>query len=272
MTKPKPKHKESKPMTGAIATQKAAELPAEVMDDIFADAGKGAEGIGREDMVIPFLKIAEALSPEVNKRDPAYIPGLEAGDFFNTATQTVYKGEEGFIFIPAYYERKFLEWKPNREGFAGERDASVMDEVERGEREGRWGNYLPNGNTISETAVWYGLAVDNQGNTEQVVLSLSGTRLKASRQLATKLKSVGLKRPDGKGVFNPPLFYNQVRVTSVPENNDKGSWFVFKFELAGSTHGTLVYSQAKQINNAVATGAVKAAQSHEHSADDQVPF
>jgi len=39
-----------------------------------------------EDFQIPRLTIAQAMSPEVKKNDPAFIKGLSPGDIFNTAT------------------------------------------------------------------------------------------------------------------------------------------------------------------------------------------
>lgn len=247
--------------TKAVAPVKEnANLPAEFMGEIESDAGLGSENSTTEDMLLPFLKIAQALSPEVNKRESTHITGLEVGDFFNTATQTVYGGEAGFHYIPVFYRRSYLEWTPRDAGggFNGEHDQSILDKCKAGDKGEQ---ILPNGNEIVTTGIWYGIAVDADGNMEQCVLSLSKTQLKKSRGLMTKLKTLSIKGPSGKP-FNPPLFFSKVKVTTVPESNDQGNWMGWKFELDGNVfelaEGRELYEQCKSLHEAVRSGAVKA--------------
>ncbi len=267
-TKPKPP-----------AKQEAGGLPAELMQDLYGDAGMGSESATAEDMSIPFVRCAQSLSAEISKREAAYIPGLEEGDFYNTATQQTWKGETGFLFVPALFQRKFLEWTPRDAGggFAGEHGPEIMDRTTKDEK-GR--DLLDNGNEILPTGTWYGLVLDEEtGAAQQVVISLAKTQMKVSRQLMTKLKTVALPRPDGKGTFNPPLFYNALRVTSVPESNDQGRWMSFRFALDGTVldrpGGAGTYAQAKAMLEAVRSGAIKAAVVRESGGDEddkEIPF
>lgn len=50
----------------------------------------GLENARPEDFQIPRLQIAQALSPQLLRSKPEYIPGLMVGQFFNTVTQEVY--------------------------------------------------------------------------------------------------------------------------------------------------------------------------------------
>ena len=57
--------------------------------------GVGFSEVTTEDLAIPFLRVLAQLSPQVNKRDGAYIEGAEAGMIYNTVMNEVYDGEEG---------------------------------------------------------------------------------------------------------------------------------------------------------------------------------
>lgn len=262
--------------TDVATTKGQANLPAEMLDQLAGDAGRGMEGAGTEDMVIPFIRVAQALSPEVNKRESEYIEGLEQGDFFNTATRAKYGGEEGFYFVPALYERKYLEFTPRDAGggFHGEHGPEIMQQTQRGEK---GGDMLPNGNEIVVNGTWYGLVVDKEtGEYEQAVLAMAKTQLKHSRTLMTQLRSLTLKAPNGQR-FNPPLFYNLLHVTSIPESNDQGSWFGYNPKIAGSVldlqDGAEIYEQAKALAAAVQAGEKKAAAPEESpGSDEDIPF
>lgn len=263
-------------------------VPAEFMNDLEQDAGLGARDATTDDMIIPFIKLAQALSPEVNKREAEYIQGLEQGDFFNSATQELWKGDEGFYFIPVTYQRKYLEWTPRSQGggFQGEHEASIMNEATWDDDDFVY--KLKNGNHVEPTATWYVLVVDTKtGDSQQAVIALSKSQLKKSRQLMTKLKSITLKGKSGR--FNPPIFYNLVHATSVPESNDQGSWFGWSLKLDGNvfqvTDGEELYHSAKNFLEAVNTGQVKAAEPTEGTTDpgpqpeggrdeqdDEIPF
>ena len=62
-----------------------ANLPANIMDDIFATAGEGVD-YDTSELQIPFVRVIQALSPQVKKNDPAFIKNASAGDVFNTVT------------------------------------------------------------------------------------------------------------------------------------------------------------------------------------------
>ncbi len=263
-------------MANAVA-KKEDKLPAEMMDDLMADSGKGLEGSSSEDMIIPFLKMAQSLSPEVKKSKPEYIQGLEEGMLFNSATREIY-GEEVYI-VPCKYERQYLEFVPveNGGGFRGQHPASILDEC----KEGPLGEQLlPDGNEIVICGVWYVLVLAKDGSYSSAVISLAKSQFKQSKKLMTKLRMIQLPNPKG-GTFNPPPFYNLVKVKGLPTSNDKGDWMLWDFELDGSVlaldNGKELYENAKSLIAAIDSGAVKAAEPESPSGsndmpDDEVPF
>jgi hypothetical protein len=76
----------------------------------------GTENIGREDTALPFLKILQALSPQVIRSKPEYIQGAEAGQFFNSLTGEVFEYGKPVEVIRVYFNKKYIEWRPNQGG------------------------------------------------------------------------------------------------------------------------------------------------------------
>ena len=65
-------------MTTAVATKANTDISVELMDDILETAGDGAHYDASE-MQIPFVRVLQALSPQLNKNKPEFIKGASAG-------------------------------------------------------------------------------------------------------------------------------------------------------------------------------------------------
>ena len=88
------------------------------MSDFLDDfSGQGYEDFGSNSYQVPFLKIAQSLSPEVKKQKPEYIEGLEPGQFFNTLTKKNYGST--IRLIPLRQKEIWLEFEPNQGPFRG---------------------------------------------------------------------------------------------------------------------------------------------------------
>ena len=83
----------------AVQKKDTNTLPATLMADFSEHAGAGMDAIGTEDMQIPFLRILQPLSPQLNKNDASYIKGASSGDLFNTVTGQFWSGEDGVYVI-----------------------------------------------------------------------------------------------------------------------------------------------------------------------------
>ena len=71
-------------MANAVAKAKETTV-SEFVNDMFDDGSEGAV-FSAEELQIPFLKLAQSLSPELDKSDAKYIEGLGAGEMFNSLT------------------------------------------------------------------------------------------------------------------------------------------------------------------------------------------
>ena len=98
-------------MGNAVANKKNAELSTDVLDDIFETAGEGSS-YSSEEMQIPFVRLLQPMSPQINKKKPEFIAGAEQGDVFNTVTGQYWPGEEGIKVIPCYQNTEYLEFVP----------------------------------------------------------------------------------------------------------------------------------------------------------------
>lgn len=246
--------------------------------DISEDAGNGFTS---KDLTIPFLRILQALSPQVQKRGPAYVNGAEAGMFFNTATGQLWDGEGGILFVPACYERRITQWKPRAAGGGlvkdHGKDESILAHTQRNDV-GR--DVLPNGDEVVAAGMYYGFVLDGETFTPGV-LSLSGTQFKKARKWNNVIDALRVPHPQNPSArFNPAMFYSVFRLTTVQESNDKGSWFGLSVARHADTlslpGGSEVYLAARDLRRSVNEGATRAAvetpEGEAVAAGDDIPF
>lgn len=234
------------------------------------DAGAGMEGATSESFAIPFLSVLQKGSPQVDEASGVAIEGAKAGMLFENVTNKMFNGKEGVVIVPCAYRRVFIHWgaRGSNGGFKGELAPEVVAEMRAkgqiAELDGRL--FLPqsdgtvndkNCDRISDTRNHYILVVDpDTGAWKEALLSLTSTQIKKSKMLMSALASV--KVSGAAGMFTPPTFANYVRMTTVPESNDKGTWFGVKFELSGQLDRPELYAAAKAFHASVAKGGVVA--------------
>lgn len=231
-----------------------------------ADAGSGMEGAGADSFAIPFLTVLQKISPQCDEADAKYIEGAKGGQLFNSVTGQLYDGKEGVIFLPAAYQRRFLRWGArgaDGAGFKGEvmpEDvAALRDNGTVVEQDGRLYYPLPDGSIndkkcdhLADVRNHFGIIVNADGTYSQALLSLGSTQIKKSKLLMSLLSAVKVKTTTG--MVTPPTWANRVRITSVAESNDKGSWSGYKFELEGFVTDKDQYDAAKAFHAAISGG------------------
>jgi len=264
-------------MTTAVANKKSAELSTDVMDDIMEFAGEGAT-FDSSEMQIPFIRILQAMSPQLKKREAEYIEGAEQGDMFNTVTGDKFKGEDGMTVLPCYQTTKYLEFVPRDlgGGFQGEispTDPVLQQTTRQGSKE-----ILPNGHELVKSDQHFCLVIDADGITQPVVIDMKSTQLKVSRRWKTKIAMQKVKHPKTGALVLPPLFATQWKFSTVEESNDQGSWFNYTIEKIGLVTERDLMQEAKTFRDSIAAGEVKAAKDPEHQQkraeedDDSIPF
>lgn len=179
-----------------------AQLPAYMRQD----SARGSENVTTDDLIIPRLEIAQALSPCVDEGDPAYIEGCKPGMLFNSVTRKLYG--DSVIFVPVLFMNQYLCWRDRDKGggFAGAHDtieqarAAIAEQPDPQEWEPQ------------QTGQHFGLIVLNaNGDTEEIVISMAKTKLKVSRNFNSLIRINGGDR-----------FSRAYVVAGVEEKNNKG--------------------------------------------------
>ena len=255
-----------------VAQRKTTQVVASELDKMLeADAGVGLENITTEDMQIPFIRIIQALSPQLQKDDPLYIKGAEQGDIFNTVSQEIYKQDEGVIVVPAFFEKKFLEFQLRSSGGGFVRELAADDkDIAMTNREGTI-ELLPNGNELVRTHQHLVIAQSADGTIAPSVLDMKKTQLKVSRRWNTLKNSARL--PSGALM---PIYGTAWQVTTVLEANDQGKWFNYKLDRVNDITPTIekMMLEARNMYQGVSKGEVKmaAASADEIAKEEDVPF
>lgn len=174
------------------------------------------------DNTLPFLAILQKGSPQVNKQDPAYIRGSEAGMLLNTATGQLWTSEDGVPFVPCGIQKNLVEWVPRTSG-GGYVNTHPFDfELAKkmgGVRNEKGVIVLPNGNTLVETLYTFGLLPDMS----PAVIGASSTALKPMRDWMSQRNAQRLP-----GGATAPAFAKTYRLKTIWQKNDSGDWYNWK--------------------------------------------
>jgi hypothetical protein len=259
-------------MARAVAKKSNAQL-AEVHDLFLEDAGSGVDDLGSEDLAIPFVKILQKMSDELDDLDNA-----KAGDIINSVTKEVTKGKNGIRVIPCAYRLEWIEWEPRGTGtgapFAIYHTGDQIPATERSD-DNKDMVVDGGGRYLERTAQHYVLVVDEDGMTQQALLPMKATQFKKSKQWNSAIKSIKMK--DGNGnLFTPPRFSHIWKMTTVSEENKNGSWHGWQIEKDEVISDPDVYAEAKHLAQSIQAGEVKVQHVREDegstSSDEDTPF
>lgn len=240
---------------------------ADIMSDVFGDAGAGLGNITTAELAIPTLRILQRNSHEVDENDDKYVDGAKQGMFFIlTPTGPVaFDGDRGVDFHVCHFEKAWIEWKPQETGGGFVRrhptEAAAIELSDRA-------------NEVDETWEYYGYVLPPDGGAPiPVLFGCSSSKLSVARRLNSALTGVLVPKPDGKGTFTPPSWYTAVRLTTKSVTNSAGQrYFNFDFRLNGPIGSRELYEMCRNFNQAVKTGGVKTYGDAQPSADDTPSF
>ena len=266
-------------MSTAVAKAKETAVSTDVLDDIFETAGEGA-AFDSSEMQIPFVRVLQALSPQLNKKKAEYIEGAAQGDLFNTVTGQWWSGEQGVTVVPCYHTIKYLEFVPRDMGggFKGEIHPSnpVLQQTTRsGSKE-----MLPSGNELVKSAQYFCFIVEDDGSYQPVVVDMKSTQLKVAKRWNTQIQLQKVKNPKTGGLVTPALFATMWKLTTTEESNDQGSWNNYQVEKVGLVESRDLLLEAKAFRESIAAGEVKAAPEAPstgggngfNNGNDEIPF
>lgn len=232
------------PKNNLPATQAQAGLPAEY--DYGSDLGAGNDFKANE-ILLPFLRILQPLSPEVQEQAAARIEGAKPGMILNTATQEVYDGQKGLGFVAFAKDHNYAKFTPRvggqKGGFHGvvpPDDPKILDLIEKHGQYVKLPNREPGKDgkdadfEYVEAFYFFGLML----NPEFPVPMISGLTF-ASSQIK-KFKALGsavsnFRIPINGKYEKVPLWAFKWRLKSVFEQNTQGSWFGWDIKPANET-------------------------------------
>lgn len=251
-------------------------LPPEI--DITADIGGGLEGADKDSYAIPFLRVIQKMSPQVDEASPEYNEDARPGMLLNTVTgELIDAKSEDVHFLPCAFQRRFLLWGPrdNGGGYEGEylpeQAAQLRHDGKAVEIDGRLYAAGEDGKAsektssrFTDTRSHFGILLVGETATP-VLLSLSSTQIKKSKQLMSILSQARVDTAKGPAV--PPTWLNKIKLGTVVESNDNGSWHGIRFEADGFITDPALYNMAKGFHDQVANEQARAdyAAAHEES-------
>ena len=235
-----------------------------------ADAGKGLENIGAEDLALPFLKVLSRQDPVLDDLD------AKAGDIYNTVTNEVFSGKEGVLVVPCAFQKRFIQWAPRGGGSGAPLGifgpGETRPATERSTEDNKDYVVGGTGDYIEQTAQHYVLLLSGEGS-ERALIAMKSTQLKKSRKWMSMILS---RQMQGiKGPFTPPMFSHVYRLTTVSQENSKGSWHGWEVALDGQVRDLNLYHAAKVFGDSVDSGNIEVRHQQEGSSeslDDSIPF
>jgi len=222
------------------------------------EADGGYEETDRDSYAIPFIKILQKMSPEVDEESGQYVEGARPGMFYNSATGKLADGKTGIIIIPVHFRRRFLHWA-DREmggGYKGDYSVTEAEQMKRGTIRGKSGrDEFGDGTYLADTREHYVMWVDDD-DSQLGVISMSSTQIKKSKKWLNQMDAVRLT--NSKGIkYRPPSWARLWRATSVAEKNDQGSWYGWVLEPFAWEDNPARFQVCKQMHNAITSGELK---------------
>lgn len=254
-----------KPKTGLAVQDQGTDIVGAEADDFFEGAGEGLQDFQQSDFLIPYVRIVQALSKELQRNHAKFLQGAEQGAFVNSATRKVYNGEKGFLAIPVSFAHRYMAWKPNNGGPAYDMgpDATLYNSLQsddKGKRKDK------DGNEITDSLQFFIMLVDKETfEYEMAVLNFSGSQAKKARGWITTINN-RMERRNGQ-LMRPAIYFYSYDISSVPESNDQGSWYGFSIaegpKVMDLQNAKEIFSTAKTLRQRIEANEVKADIAHE---------
>jgi hypothetical protein len=237
----------------------------------------GFENQTQDDQSVPLLIVLQSNSPQC-KRDG--IAGAQEGMIFNTATEELYDGEEGVVFVPATTEHVFIEYRPREQngGFVGIHTPESQVVVDAKARSTKFGDYkTPEGNELVETFQIYCVLCDEESQEVLgfAVIPCASTKIKPYKAFNNRLRST-MVMENGRRM-PARMFANLYRMTTWQDHNANGEFMNVAFAPAvnGDKYESLLDADDPRMEagfdfmQLVNSGEKKAAQAPREAGSDR---
>lgn len=220
------------PPNGNLPIQQRQALPE--VSEYGNDALEGQQKVTVDERQIPFWRIIQSNSPQVNPTESKYLDYAKPGMIMNTSTLEVIDGLRGGMqFIPVWRHHDFVEYVPRDKGGGWEatwpKDDPRIPSLRQAQ--GQFGKLtLENGNELIEVFYFQGLGISPEGFCEEGVIGFASTQIKKYKMMTARLENL-VGRPTPKY----PQFAFRWLMGTVAERNKKGAFFGWKPVLDGDS-------------------------------------
>lgn len=225
----------------------------------------GNEGVGQDDLLIPRLAIAqEGMSPQLKKHNENFIPGLEAGDLFNTVTGEVYGNS--VKIVPLFFFKNFIEFVPMNQGGGVVAMYDRVDQVPADKL--RFGKDAQNATVppvVTEFKNRMCLLLQEGQKPQAIVVSFKSSGLKAAKKWNSLIMATNL-----------PAFARSYDLKVVTKVKGQQSWFILDVQ-PGEFVPEVFFNQAQEYFDSLQKGGYKVdttgiEQEREAGSDDATSF
>ncbi len=213
---------------------------------------KGAEDIGREDLTMPRLALAQKLSPEVEPGNAKFVEGLSFGDAYNTLSGEVYGKDPIEVVIIRAEKPKYIEFNPIEDG-GGIKDYNVQPGDPRT-------RFSEDGSKPVATKFLEYVALIGPDFRMPIAISFKGSGLKGARLLNGLIK-----------LRNLDAFASRFRLTPAIESKGNNSWTVFNIALAGNVDED-TFAYASSVYDSISGQALEVEKTADPVSEEDTPF
>lgn len=217
-------------------------------EQLAAESHAGFENLRPEDYQIPRLQIAQAMSPQLVRSKPEYIPNLMVGQYFNTVTGEIY-GDTVNV-VPVRYSISRLQFNPDKtidcrsqNGIEGPK-SPLRTEIVNGKTVtkggcaqcelAKWGTGKDGkGTACKEYRNW--LLLDPNGS--PISMSFKSSSLVVAKQWITLLEG---RKIIINGVKGPaPRYLTTFELRAVEKQSPLGTFLIPAVRVLGPTEGAM---------------------------------
>lgn len=227
------------------------------------DTNRGNEHVTADDLTMPRLDLAQAISAACKKNRAEYIEGLEPGQFYNSVTRKNYGDSVALTFF--FFEVKYYVWKKGLTDNAMAEFRGSFSTVEDAQEKIEWVSKEEktdaNRYSIERTALHYAVLEEGEELTP-IVITMAKSKAKVSKMINSMVSQFGGDR------FSRKYLLSSTNEVSKVNGTDFAG---IKVSPAGFP-SQAAYEKAEQLYNLASKAMIKVDETVEHLEEDEAAF